>query len=183
MLNLHKLPNQQRGEKTVLFLRRHWIEIIAMLFFAAAFGATPAIFYLVLLTTGMDLTQITWQVFGILGLCMYSLVGLLLLMTLFTDYYLDTWIVTTERIVNIEQLGLFSRVISTLHLNQIQDVTAETHGFFETIFTYGNVRIQTAGSTERFHFKNIDNPEDVKNIIVQQVEDDKRRHGDASRPA
>jgi len=180
MLNLHKLPNHQRGEKTILFLRRHWIEILGMFLSLIGYLVIPAIFYLVLTTSGIETTAIAWQTFGILGLCIYSLVGLLLLMTLFTDYYLDTWIVTTERIVNIEQLGLFSRVISTLHLNQIQDVTAETNGFFETIFTYGNVRIQTAGSTERFHFKNIDNPEDVKNTIVQLVEDDKRRHGDAS---
>ena len=153
-----------------------------MFLYTIAYVAIPGVFYLVLLSSGVDLTTVAWNTLGILGLCVYSLVGLLLLMTLFTDYYLDTWIVTTERIVNIEQLGLFSRVISTLHLNQIQDVTAETHGFLETIFTYGNVRIQTAGSTERFHFKNIDNPEDVKNIIVQLVEDDKRRHGDASQP-
>lgn len=180
MISLHRLPNQQRGEKTIVFLRRHWIEVFVIFLYFIGFLMLPAAFYLIVLTTGIDLTNIFWQTFGILGICIYSLVGLMMLMTMFTDYYLDTWIVTNERIVNIEQLGLFSRVISTLHLNQIQDVTAETLGFFATIFTFGNVRIQTAGSTERFHFKNVNNPEDVKTAIVQLVEDDKRRHGDAS---
>ncbi|MBT4856658.1 PH domain-containing protein [Candidatus Uhrbacteria bacterium] len=181
MISLHHLPNQQRGEKTVIFLRRHWIEVLTIFLYFLGFLLIPAAFYLIILSTGTDITNILWQTFGILGICTYSIVGLLLLMTMFTDYYLDTWIVTSERIVNIEQLGLFSRVISTLHLNQVQDVTAETHGFFSTIFTFGNVHIQTAGSTERFNFKNVDNPEDVKHKIVELVENDKRRHGDDSR--
>ena len=40
------------------------------------------------------------------------------------DYYLDIWVITDERIVNIEQKGLFSREISTQQLYRIQDVTA-----------------------------------------------------------
>ena len=47
----------------------------------------------------------------------------------FTDYYLDTWIVTTERIISIEQKGLFERTASELDLISVQDATAEVHGF------------------------------------------------------
>jgi uncharacterized membrane protein YdbT with pleckstrin-like domain len=101
-------------------------------------------------------------------------------MTQFTDYYLDTWIVTNERIINIEQKGLFSRIVSELHLNQVQDVTSETHGIVATFLSYGDVHIQTAGARERFNFKQIDNPEKIKQIITKLVQDDKRRHGDAS---
>jgi hypothetical protein len=181
MINLVRLPNQHRGEKTKLFLRRHWIELFSIGFYALGFAALPFAFYGVLFLTGTDLTQGLWMPLGVLAVSTYSIVALLIVMTMFTDYYLDTWIVTTERIINIEQLGLFSRVISTLHLNQVQDVTAETHGFFPTILTYGDVHVQTAGSRERFRFRNIDNPEVIKQTVVQLVEDDKRRHGDATK--
>ena len=102
-------------------------------------------------------------------------------MTMFTDYYLDTWIVTTRRVINIEQKGLFSRVISELHLNQVQDVTAETHGFIATILSYGHVYIQTAGTRERFEFKMVNDPVKVKARVSELVENDKRIHGDASK--
>ena len=88
---------------------------------------------------------------------------------------LDTWIITNERIINIEQEGLFNRTASELDLAAVQDTTAEIRGILQTLFTYGQVYVQTAGEKGRFHFKNIDNPEHVKELITRLVEDDKRR--------
>ena len=140
-----------------------------------------SIFYLLLSFNEINFWSASIGPFGAMLVSAYALFCVVILMTMFTDYFLDTWIVTTERIINIEQKGLFSRVISTLHLNQVQDVTSETHGFFATILTYGNVHIQTAGTVERFLFKRINNPDDVKFTIMRLVDDDKRRHGDATR--
>lgn len=181
MIRLNHLPNQERDETTQLFLRRHWIEIVIMLLIALGFIALPAIFYFLLERNGVDWEQSAWTPFGAILVSIYGLFCVVILMTMFTDYFLDTWIVTSERIINIEQKGLFSRVISTLHLNQVQDVTSETHGFLATILTYGDVHIQTAGTVERFLFKRINNPDDVKFTIMRLVDDDKRRHGDATR--
>ena len=181
MIKLSELPNQQRGEETRIFLRRHWIELMAMFVYKIGFAVLPIIFYILLSVNGVDWKTSFWGPVGAIMTSIYLLFAVLILLTMFTDYYLDTWIVTTERIVNIEQKGLFSRVISTLHLNQVQDVTSETHGFLATILSYGDVHIQTAGTTERFLFKKIDNPDDVKFHIMRLVDDDKRRHGDASR--
>ncbi len=180
MINLNELPNQQRGEETKIFLRRHWIEIVMMIIYTAGFALLPIIFYVILSANGVDWQGTLWGPIGALLVSMYSLFSVLILLTMFTDYYLDTWIVTTERIVNIEQRGLFSRVIATLHLNQVQDVTSETHGFLATILSYGDVHIQTAGTKERFMFKRINDPDDVKFQIMRLVDADKRRHGDAS---
>lgn len=93
----------------------------------------------------------------------------------FTDYYLDTWIVTNQRIISIEQHGLFHRTASELDLASVQDSTAEIHGFWQTIFNYGQVHVQTAGEKQRFHFKNIDNPERVKEVVNRLAEEDKKR--------
>ncbi len=179
MISLRQLPNQERDEKPILFLRRHWIEIFKILFFAAVFVAIPFIFYYLLTDNGVDWTTY-WGQFGTLLLSIYMLFTLAILMTMFTDYYLDTWIVTTRRVINIEQKGLFSRVISELHLNQVQDVTAETHGFLATILSYGYVYIQTAGTRERFEFKRVNDPVKIKARVSELVEQAKLRHGDAS---
>lgn len=181
MINLKALPNQEHNETTELFLRRHWIALVIIGMYELGLGGAPVLFYLMLNFFGSNfLNHPLLGPFSIVLISIYVLVMLLVAMTMFTDFYLDTWIVTTERIINIEQQGLFSRVISTLHLNQIQDVTSETHGLVPTFLSYGNVYVQTAGTRERFNFKQIDNPETVKNVIQRLSEEDKRRHGDAS---
>ena len=181
MINLNQLPNQERNEVTVLFLRRHWIEIVQIVAMAIFMLSLPP--GLLALAGASNWSIIAHPVYGpFFGVTtsIYLLLTLFIAMTQFTDYYLDTWIVTNERIINIEQKGLFSRIVSELHLNQVQDVTSETHGLIATFLSYGNVQIQTAGSIARFNFKQIDNPDDVKRIITKLVQEDKRRHGDAS---
>ncbi|MBU4314891.1 PH domain-containing protein [Patescibacteria group bacterium] len=180
MISLRRLPNHERDESSVLFLRRHWIEVVKIILIMIVLLAIPVVFYVFLSDNGADWTAY-WGQFGVLLFSVYSAFCIAILMTMFTDYYLDTWIVTTNRIINIEQRGLFSRVVSELHLNQIQDVTAETQGFLPTILSYGNVYIQTAGAKERFIFKMVNDPEIVKRKVTELVEQDKRRHGDASR--
>ncbi len=94
----------------------------------------------------------------------------------FIDYYLDTWIVTTERVINIEQHGLFNRVAAEMHLAMVQDVSAEVRGPLHTFLDYGDVHIHSAGPIKSFHFKDIPNPERVRQAILRFAEDDKHRH-------
>ncbi len=182
MLNLKNLPNQQRDEKTVLFLRRHWIELLQIALYFIVLTGVPIGFLFLLNEISTQSPAGYWPQILTLLLSCYAFCVIIITMTQFTDFYLDTWIVTNERIINIEQKGLFSRIVSELHLNQVQDVTSETHGFLPTMLSYGNVYIQTAGTRERFNFKTVDNPDEVKKIITRLVEEDKRRHGDASQP-
>mgnify|MGYP001564498211 FL=1 len=176
MMRLDRLPNQRSDERVVLFLRRHWFALLTV---AGAF----------VLLTGVPLL-LGWYYYDqvedwlnqpILG-PIIAIVGSIYFLSIWlfaflevTDYYLDTWIITTERIINIEQEGLFKRTASELDLAAVQDTTAEIRGFLQTIFTYGNVFVQTAGEHGRFHFKNINDPESVKETINALVEEDKRR--------
>ena len=82
------------------------------------------------------------------------------------DYYYDIWIITSERIINIEQKGMFTRKASELRFRKIQDVTTEVVGFFPTILNYGDVKIQTAGEQNEFVFRTISDPYVIKNIIM-----------------
>jgi hypothetical protein len=114
----------------------------------------------------------------VLGISGYYIFIWLLLFFLFIDYYLDVSIVTSERIIDIEQDGFFSRIVAELRLYQVQDVTSEVKGFFPTLLNYGNVHIQTAGEVERFCFENVPNPEEVRDIIIKQSEHCKATHKD-----
>ena len=82
------------------------------------------------------------------------------------DYYFDVWIITSDRIINIEQKGLFVRSVSELKFERIQDVTVEVGGIIPTVINYGDVFVQTAAETERFVFRQISDPYAVKDLIM-----------------
>ncbi len=177
MIELNKLPNSMPEEHVVLFLRRHWIDLVKIVLFAVALLLIPvAVSVLAIYFEASFLSHPFWQPVAILFLASYLLIVVMLTITEFTDYWLDVWIVTSERIINTEQHGLFNRAVSEVHLEQIQDITSETRGFLETFLTFGDVFIQTAAERERFQFKNIDNPDDVKVAISHLVATCKAGH-------
>lgn len=85
---------------------------------------------------------------------------------IWVDYYFDIWIITSERIVNIEQKGLFTRQVSELRYNKIEDITTEVTGFLPTVLNYGDVQIQTAAEEVEFRFRTISDPYHIKAIIM-----------------
>lgn len=180
MLDPKHLPNQRPDERVELFVRRHWFAVVRILI----------VFLLLLLVPAIALAVFwnvvaTWLAHPFVGpivallASVYLLSAWLLVFVEYTDYYLDTWIVTNERIFNIEHHGLFHRVASELHLSQVEDVTAETNGVLHTLFGYGDVYVQTAAERVRFYFKDIDDPEIVKQKILLLAHEDRKRHGPA----
>ncbi len=176
MFHLEHLPDQRPDEHVVLFLRRQWFAILTIVVAFVVLIGIPlvAIYYF------YDVIKqwLTNPVLGPLVIIVGSIYFLSIWLSVFlefTDYYLDTWIVTTQRIINIEQNGLFHRTASELDLASVQDTTAKVDGLLQTLFVYGDVLIQTAGRQEHFHFRDIENPEQVKETINKLVEEDKQR--------
>ena len=177
MIHLDHLPNSQPQEVVKVFLRRHWIDLVKIFFFSGVMLLVPVAVYAIAGLIQVDLLDHPfWGPVAGLMLCGYLLIVFCITLTEITDYWLDVWIVTSERIINAEQHGLFNRLVSEVHLEQIQDITSETKGFAETFLTYGDVYVQTAGERERFRFKNVDNPDDVKISISELVTTCKNSH-------
>lgn len=82
------------------------------------------------------------------------------------DYYLDVWIITDQRIIDIEQKGLFNRQISEIAMDRVQNVTIEIPGFIPTMLKFGNIKIQTAGEGE-FTISQVPNFERAKEFILR----------------
>jgi Bacterial PH domain len=88
---------------------------------------------------------------------------------MWTDYYLDITVITNKRVIDMEQKGLFSREISTMRYEAIQDVTTDIKGVLHTLLNYGNLYIQTAATTKEFILDDIYNPNLAKEIIVREL--------------
>lgn len=171
---MNTFPFQKSYEKVELFLRRHWLVLFFIYF---GFGI------LVLLgLTGFYLVNDFLNLRGnILNLTEFLLSSYILSIWYFlfkslTDFYLDAWIVTDHRILDIHQLGLFKRDISELRLSKIQDVTIKIEGILPTFFDYGTVIIQTAAEIPEFEFEQIPHPQQVKDKILQLYDQFIKQH-------
>lgn len=179
MFDLNHLPNQIPGEKIVHFLRRHPITLLPIIFGYLVIILIPLIgfSYLFAYEPAIMNDPVLFPVIVLISSIVF-LYAWLILFQMFMDYYLDIWIVTTRRILNVEHTGLFNRVVSELRLYRIQDVTAQINGFLHTVLNFGFLEIQTAGEKTRFVFEEISNPMSVSKSILELAEIDRKEHLD-----
>ena len=176
MLHLDNLPRSRPGETPMIFLRGHWILVLKILFITLiALAAPTAVLWLFSYTAPALLRAPAGNAIVTVFLSIYYLATVSFFFQEFIDYYLDTWIVTTERVIDINQRGLFNRTAAEMHIALVQDATTEVRGMLGTFLDYGHVFVQTAGEEKRFEFKNVPHPEEVRNAILRLAEADRAR--------
>ncbi len=85
--------------------------------------------------------------------------------------FLHTYILVTNiHLIKVQQSGLFARQTSELSLGNIEDVKGGRRGIFGTIFDYGDIEIQTAGTSENFIFRTVHHPQVVADRLIQRSE-------------
>lgn len=177
MLSKYRLPNHLHGEKVLHIIRKDLFILFkrAMLFILLII--LPLIFFYLMVITdpALLLGTISYPLI-VLGTSAYYLFIWLFFFFSFIDYYLDVWIITNERIIDIQQRGFFSRVIAEQKLFRIQDVTSEVNGFIPTMLRYGDCHIQTAGTKQRFFFHEVPNPDKIRDNIIKLAEMNKIKH-------
>jgi len=176
-MTIEKLIHNKDYEKIIAKVRRHGITYVPTLIFFFVLLLVP--FGLYFLIANIFPTWLTSNIgYTILTLLasIYYLSILLFFFTSFIEFYLDIHIITNDRMVDIEQITLFARKIAEVDLYQIQDVSSEVKGFFPTIFNYGNVDVQTAGSVPKFSMENVPKPHKLRRILLDMAAIDKRHH-------
>ena len=139
-------------------LEQFFLVLLISAFFMGSFIFVPVFFPNFII--GVDQSLVLFaQSFFMLVVWIYCFM-------IWIDYYFDIWIITSERIINIEQKGMFTRKVSELRYSKIQDVTAEVIGVLPTIINYGDVKIQTAAEEGEFLFRTVSNPYGIKNTIM-----------------
>lgn len=171
MIDLSKLPGAAPDEENVFFLRSHWFTLLPVILGFLVILVLPfAVWYGVNIGNPEFFATPGYAALYVLGASMFFLYAWLFLFQNFIDYFLDIWIITTHRVIDIEQHGLFGRTTSELLLDRVQDVSSEVKGFIHTIFDYGNVHVQTAGERERFVFEKVPHPVHVSKRILELAE-------------
>ncbi|MEK7681028.1 MAG: PH domain-containing protein [Patescibacteria group bacterium] len=176
-MNVNKLLNQKGYEKIARIVRRHWITFLPMIIFFILLLAIPlGIYWLLINTASGYLQDPIYYTIGILFASIYYLSVILFFYTYFVEFHLDLWIVTNDRLLDIQQKTLFARTVSEVDLYQIQDTSSEIHGIFPSIFNYGDIILQTASAVPKFIFRNVPNPHGLRRMILDLAAEDKKFH-------
>ena len=154
------------GEQMLAVRRKSWFVFASTSTVAGLLLLTPILLGLILSAPKLSVLHGPWISLYILGSALIEWVIWLWLFTALLNYYLDVFIITNERIIHIEQKGLFHRSTSELRLSRVQDVQVEHRGFIETLFHFGTIIVQSAAERAGFVFELMDRPEEVKELIM-----------------
>lgn len=157
----------EENENIIKVFRKHWFSIVTEFFIVILMVSVPLmLFFLLDNLLIFDLTSRNLYVLIFLYI-LYIIFVWIITAIMWINYYLDIWILTDKRLVNVEQKNLFSREVSSLRLDRIQDVTVEVSGLINTILKIGNIHVQTASAEQEFYIDSAGNPEEVKHLVMQ----------------
>lgn len=168
---------QGKDEVIHLFLRRHVATNIPWIIFSFILVIIPIVLapffefvipFAQLLSTGMVIVIVGFYYLVVFGLAIFAN---------FINWYFNVYIVTNERLVDVDFINIIYREVSSTRLNLIQDVTVKTGGVVRAIFDYGDVLIQTAGTEVNFDFHAVPHPQLVAREIERLMEDARKSEG------
>ncbi|MFZ2187254.1 MAG: PH domain-containing protein [Candidatus Moraniibacteriota bacterium] len=167
LFHRYHFSGQREGEEVVRVIHRHWFNIFAHFLLILLFSLLLVGSLVTLPALFPDMLRAVDARFFIFMENTFFIFLWLFSFLIWIDYYFDVWIITSQRIVNIEQKGLFNRHISELNFSNIQDVTTTVEGIIPTVLNFGEVLVQTAGEKERFVFHMVPDPYKIKDAIMK----------------
>lgn len=167
-----RFESQDNDEKVIILGRKHfainfgWLTLACLAFFVPLFwGEFPMI---KVLTTNVNfVVTLVWYS----ALMFYVIQNFLL-------WFYNVYIVTNERLVDVDFYGLLNKSIDVTQINRIEDVSYSQRGMLSSIFNYGNVVVETASEQRSddgrkgpdFDFVSVANPALVVKIISELME-------------
>lgn len=161
------------GEHVVKESRKHWFLFLGELLPYAILAVIPfALPKLLVLAPPVAQYAAYFDyhtVVGRAGLGVWLLVTWTSAWGVFTRYFLNAWVLTNQRIVDIKQRRFFSREVSSLFLTRVQDITTNVTGLLPSLLGLGDIKVQTAGEDVEFVMHGIPRPEQMRDIILRYV--------------
>ncbi len=168
-----RFETQDDDEQIILLTRKHLITNLKWIFISCFLVFVPFVWGEFPLISGVDMTtKLGLSGVWYLGLGLYVLENMLL-------WYYTVYIVTDERIVNVDFYELFYKSVDMTFIRNIEDVNYKQVGILTGVFDYGDVTIQTASEQKTidkgkedssFSFDSVPNPDGVVRIVSELME-------------
>ena len=168
------LLDLQEGEEILLKVRKHWL--------VGCYEILPTLIgSLIVAAVILGIWHLAILPFQIPGPYIFFVIALLMQFTWcsmyvqWLNYYLDIWVVSNHRIVNINQRALFERETTVWLLDRIQEVTIDESNILESWLGFGTIEVQTAGPKDDYAImEGMKDPEEVQTLIMAAL--DKAAH-------
>ena len=148
-----------KEEKIVLLLRKHPITNLGWSVVSMVLLAAPVVFVLFGLLEFMPLR------FQIVGLMFWYLLTTAFIFEEFLTWFFNVYIITDERVFDVDFLHLTYREITDAELEDIQDVTVRVGSVIRTLFDYGDIIVQTSAEIPQLEFEAVPHPDRVAQIL------------------
>lgn len=154
---------QQQEEKILLLLRRHAITNFRWLFSALLMGLAPFVMAYLLLPWTLPDRFITAT------LVLWYLLTSAVVIEGFLSWYYNVFIITDERVIDVDFRNLIYKNVSAAKIDNIEDVTVQMGGAIRNVLNFGTVLIQTAGERVQFEFEDVPNPQEVSKFLNELI--------------
>jgi hypothetical protein len=157
--DIFDFSERDSDEKIYVVLRPHWFTnvhwiLTAIIMFFAPIFYTSLDSQLPVPTNIMMFVYLFWY----LAIFAYSLEK-------FISWYFDIFIITNNRVIDIDVCNLLDRKFTEAQLKKIQDTSYKVSGVSQTIFNYGSVKVETAGENPDIVFEKVSHPEKIIKLL------------------
>ncbi|RJR28631.1 PH domain-containing protein [Candidatus Microgenomates bacterium] len=157
-------------ERIVLLLRRHPITNLRWIIAALLMSVSPLV-----VSIFIDISTVPIA-FQIIGIMFWYLITTAYIFEQFLSWFFNVYIVTDERVFDVDFVNLVYREITDAALDQIQDVTVRVGSVIRTLFDYGDISIQTAAEMPELEFEAVPHPDKVAQILRElRVEEEQEK--------
>ena len=159
---------QASGETVILLLRQHPITQVGWLILAIILAFVPVFFDSF---NFFAFFPVRYQLAIYFG---WYLILLGFIFESFLKWFYNVYLITDERIIDIDFYSLTYRNISAAKIDNIEDTTASTAGFLSALLDFGTVTVQTAAEKREFEFDGVPHPAEVTTLINELILEEER---------
>jgi hypothetical protein len=160
---------QERGEKIILLIRRHWVTNTWWIAIAIFLTVLPVFLFPPLFAGEFPLIPKFAPRVITLTTVIWYLISLMFVFENFLNWYFNVSIVSNKRIIDIDFSWPLYRNVSECELDRVQDVGYVMIGLGSTVFNYGNILVQTASEITQFVFNAAPKVDKAHDIITDLV--------------
>ncbi len=156
MFHIEDVLQLKETEKVKLFVRRHPMTLLPSLLTATLLIVTPFFFIFPLFSFRMP---------GVAVFLSSVLIGIVIALRAFLLWDSDALIVTTDRLVKVDQKGVFSRFVTELAMDSISDVAWKRQGVVDTLFSVGSLSVNSPAVSKTIEMKRMSHPQRLHETI------------------
>ena len=159
-----KFDTQENKEKILVLMRAHIVTNLSWILSLLLFVVVSVFLFLY-----TPLLPSLPGNYAFLTLVLWLLAILAYIIEKSLSWYFNTYIITDERIIDIDFYSLIYKRISKAKIDRIEDVSYSQGGLLRSFFNYGTIDIQTAAQKTEFEFENIPYPAKIASILNQLI--------------